>query len=89
MQYFDIREIYKDNIANILTKDNYMIIRVSYANDNLISKKQYTNLYVMKLVEAGFKETLSNDFSRILRKDNIIINIMYETNYISIVYREE
>ena len=88
MSAIDIKDIYKDSIASIITNDKYLIVRVKHFEDNLISKKQFTNLYTMKLLENGFVEKGSNDYRRNFRKDNINIEIMYETGYVVFLYSE-
>ena len=87
MQDFDIKKAYGDNISNIITKNNKMTIKVSFSENNIISKKQYVNLYASKLKNAGYKVNGNNDYQMILEKDNIRINIKYESSYIVITYR--
>ena len=87
MQDFDIKKAYGDNISNIITKNDKMTIKVSFSENNIISKKQYVNLYASKLKNAGYKVNGNNDYQMILEKDNIRINIKYESSYIVITYR--
>ena len=83
---FDIKKAYGDSISSIVTSGNKMTIKVDFAENNIISKKQYVNLYASKLKSAGYNLT-TNDYQLVLEKENIRINIKYESSYIVITYR--
>ena len=88
MNKIDIKEVYKDSIASISTSEDYLIVRVKYFENNLISKKQYTNLYTMKLLENGFKEIVTNDYRKVFQSEDVKLTIMYETGYLVFIYSE-
>lgn len=87
MKDFNIKNVYQDNIFSIITTNDKLIIKVAFNENNIISKKQYANLYVSKLKEVGYKIIGNNNYQMVLLKENIRINIKYESSYIVITYR--
>ena len=87
MKDFNIKTVYQDNIFSIITTNDRLIIKVAFNENNIISKKQYANLYVSKLKEVGYKIIGNNNYQMGLLKENIRINIKYESSYIVITYR--
>ena len=87
MKDFNIKTVYQDNIFSIITTNDRLIIKVAFNENNIISKKQYANLYVSKLKEVGYKIIGNNNYQMVLLKENIRINIKYESSYIVITYR--
>lgn len=87
MKDFNIKNVYQDNIFSIITTNDRLIIKVAFNENNIISKKQYANLYVSKLKEVGYKIIGNNNYQMVLLKENIRINIKYESSYIVITYR--
>ena len=65
MQDIDVKEIYLNNVTRITSYDKYLEVLVKYNSNQLLSIKDYMNLYVNQLLSKDY-QLITNDIYKIV-----------------------
>ena len=87
MQDIDVKEIYLNNVTRITSYDKYLEVLVKYNSNQLLSIKDYMNLYVNQLLSKDYQLITNDIYKIVVSNDTNTITLKNEENYFSINYR--
>ena len=87
MQDIDVKEIYLNNVTRITSYDKYLEVLVKYNSNQLLSIKDYMNLYVNQLLSKDYQLITNDIYKIVVSNDANTITLKNEENYFSINYR--